>query len=53
MSSYPKCLYHATKEPVIVPDEAAHKALGAEWKESPAEFEPAPKAEQRPSKKVK
>jgi hypothetical protein len=34
--SYPKWLYHAEKEAVIVPDEAAHKALGAGWVESPA-----------------
>lgn len=37
MSSYPKALYHSTKEPVLVADEAAHKALGAGWFESPAE----------------
>ena len=37
--SYPKWLYHAEKEARIVQDEAAHKALGAEWVESPAAFE--------------
>jgi hypothetical protein len=36
--SYPKWLYHPTQEARIVPDEAAHKALGPEWAESPADF---------------
>jgi hypothetical protein len=39
--SYPKWLYHPTKEAVIVTDEAAHKALGAGWVESPADVKPA------------
>ena len=39
--SYPKWLYHPTKAALIVPDEAAHKALGDEWKESPADCKPA------------
>ncbi len=34
---YPKWLFHATKKAVMVADEAAHKALGAEWVESPAD----------------
>lgn len=38
MSSYPKWLYHPTKDAQIVTDEAAHKALGDEWAESPAAF---------------
>jgi hypothetical protein len=37
MSSYPKWLYHATKAAMVVRDEAAHKALGEGWYESPAE----------------
>ena len=40
MSSYPKWLYHPTKEAVVVQDEAAHKALGAGWVESPADVKP-------------
>lgn len=39
MSSYPKWLYHATNGACIVPDEAAHKAAGDEWAESPGEAE--------------
>lgn len=38
MSSYPKWLYHSTKAPALVADEAAHKALGTEWAETPAAF---------------
>ena len=38
MSSYPKWLYHPSKEALVVPDEAAHKALGAGWYASPADF---------------
>lgn len=37
MSSYPKWLYHPTKAPTVVADEAAHRALGAGWAESPVE----------------
>jgi hypothetical protein len=37
VSSYPKWLYHPTREAVVVLDEAAHKALGPGWVESPAE----------------
>lgn len=37
MASYPKWLYHSAKAPVLVKDEAEHKALGAEWFESPAD----------------
>ena len=36
MSSYPKWLYSAGKEPALVADEAAHGALGSGWVESPA-----------------
>jgi hypothetical protein len=35
--AYPKCLYHATKDPVIVQDEKEHKALGKGWQETPVE----------------
>lgn len=42
MSSYPKWLYHATKDALLVPDEVAHKALGAGWYESPADVHPSP-----------
>lgn len=38
MSSYPKWLYHPSKEPCVVADEAAHKGLSADWVESPADF---------------
>jgi hypothetical protein len=38
MSSYPKWLYHPTREPTVVADEAAHKALGPGWVESPADI---------------
>ena len=37
MSTYPKWLYHAAREAVVVADEAAHKALGPGWFESPAD----------------
>lgn len=37
MSSYPKWLYHPTQAACVVSDEAAHKALGAGWVESPAD----------------
>lgn len=50
--SYPKWLYHPSKEPVIVRDEAAHLALGPEWAESPALVavaKPAPKPPEKPS----
>ena len=38
MSSYPKWLYHPHKDALVVQDEAAHKALGLGWYESPALF---------------
>lgn len=38
MDQYPKWKYHATKDAVIVKDEAEEKALGKGWKDSPAEF---------------
>lgn len=44
MSSYPKWLYHATKGTCVVPDEAAHKAAGEGWAESPDEAKAAGKA---------
>lgn len=44
MSQYPKWLYHASQEPRIVADEAAHKALGPGWAESPADAKAAPAA---------
>ena len=37
MASYPKWLYHHSKPATLVADEAAHKALGAGWVESPAD----------------
>jgi hypothetical protein len=54
--SYPKFLYHPTKEAVVVQDEAAHKALGPNWFESPVEAQavkPEPKQEAKPAKKGK
>lgn len=45
MSSYPKWLYHPTKDAVVVVGEAAHKALGSGWFESPAEAKSEPKKE--------
>lgn len=36
MPSYPKWLYHHSKPATVVADEAAHKALGTGWVESPA-----------------
>jgi len=41
---YPKWLYHSEKPATLVQDEAAHKALGPGWYESPAECPP-PKTE--------
>lgn len=41
MAAYPKWLYHPTKAPALVQDEAAHKALGAGWVESPADVKTA------------
>lgn len=32
---YPKYLYHESKKPKLAKSEEEHKALGAEWKESP------------------
>jgi hypothetical protein len=43
MQSYPKWLYHPTQAPRVVDDEAAHKALGSDWAESPADFAAEPK----------
>ncbi len=42
---YPKWLFHPTEKPTLVPDEAAHKALGSGWAESPAD---AKKPEHKP-----
>lgn len=57
MSAYPKWLYHHSKPATVVPDEVAHKALGAGWVESPADVKPEapepPKAEPKPTKKAK
>lgn len=35
--NYPKALYHSTKGVALAQDEAAHKALGAGWGESPVD----------------
>lgn len=43
---YPKWLYSKDKESKLVKSEDEHKALGSEWKESPAECE-----EKKPAKK--
>lgn len=48
MSSYPKWLYHPGKAPVVVEDEAAHKALGAGWVETPAIAVKAPEPTKAP-----
>lgn len=48
-ASYPKWLYHPSKEAVVVQDEEAHKALGAGWVESPAEYRKAPPPDVKPS----
>ena len=58
MASYPKWLYHPKQAPVVVSDEAAHKALGAGWVESPADFPAEPEvkpeaAPEKPHKRVK
>jgi hypothetical protein len=37
MEQYPKYLYHATKQPVIVKSQDEHEAIGDDWAESPAE----------------
>lgn len=44
-SNYPKWKYHQEKTAVVIgtPDEESN--LGAEWKDSPAEFEAPPAAE--------
>jgi hypothetical protein len=34
---YPKYKYHAHEKPVIVPHAEAERALGDEWKDSPAD----------------
>lgn len=57
MASYPKWLYHPSKPAVVVDGEAAHRALGAGWVESPADFrteaapQPAPHVEPAPEPK--
>lgn len=48
--SYPKWLYHPTLQALIVPDEAAHKALGSEWVEAPVEAAPPPVVDDRETK---
>jgi hypothetical protein len=40
MSVYPKWLYHSKCEPKVVKSEVEHKALGGDWKESPADCAP-------------
>jgi hypothetical protein len=46
MVSYPKWLYHSTKEPVVVASEEEQKALGPGWCESPADCKsPPPRGE--------
>lgn len=35
---FPKWLYHATEEPVIVNDPAEEAALGGGWADTPAAF---------------
>lgn len=44
--SYPKWLYHAEKEPIVVKDQKEHEALGAGWVESPADIQKAAELEQ-------
>jgi hypothetical protein len=51
--SYPKWLYHKDKEALIVKSEDEHKALGDEWAESPADFEKADAAPEKPKRKKK
>lgn len=53
MASYPKWLYHPTRPAALVADEAAHKALGGGWAESPANLVPEPKPEEKPAEPVK
>lgn len=52
---YPKYLYHESKEPVAVQSIQEQKALGAGWKESPADFKKPSKPEkaEKPEKVVK
>lgn len=52
MSVFPKWLYHADCEPLMVVSLAQLKALGAGWAESPAEAEAA-KADLAKKLKVK
>lgn len=40
-AQYPKWLYHASLPATVVSDEAAHKALGAGWVESPVDVKAA------------
>lgn len=44
-SSYPKWKYHAEMPSVVVESSEAEAGLGAEWKDSPAEFAAEEKAE--------
>jgi len=39
MENYPKWLYHAKKEPVIVQSAEEQKSLGKGWEEAPIEKE--------------
>jgi hypothetical protein len=39
MSTYPKWIYHKTKEAKIVHTKEEHDEHGDEWAESPAEFD--------------
>lgn len=55
MKSYPKWLYHSSKPATVVADEAAHKALGPGWEESPSAFKSksVSKAEEKPETAAK
>jgi hypothetical protein len=39
-SDYPKWKYHSEKPAVVIDSAEQETSLGAEWKDSPAEFEP-------------
>jgi hypothetical protein len=45
MTCYPKWLYHAAHEPIIVRGPVEHDAMGAEWVESPVPLKPGHQAQ--------
>lgn len=50
---YPKWLYHAESDPILVNDQAQHEAVGASWAESPDEAKAAAQVAAQAAKATK